>query len=201
MMRRSRYEAYALRDLKLCALDKMGHGEHGSRLLGASLRRLTGPTQMLTEMLDGVDAAAMMALPEPEPGYALGPAAGEGTAAQVASRRELTGMKLSALRRRAQAEGVDDGAMEAASDGDDERRDLVQLIMAQQQPWDDQGAAVDSEQLELRAKLGSLKMSALRRRAVADGVRSEQMDAAADGDDERASLVAAIVERAVAEGR
>jgi hypothetical protein len=36
---------------------------------------------------------------------------------------------------------------------------------------------------------------------VADGVRSEQMDAAADGDDERASLVAAIVERAVAEGR
>eukprot|EP01047_Picozoa_sp_COSAG01_P022626 COSAG01_NODE_1350_length_10605_cov_43.649743_1_plen_695_part_00 len=134
--------------------------------------------------------------PEPEPGYALGPA-GEGTAAQVASRRELTGMKLSALRRRAQAEGVDDGAMEAASDGNDERRDLVQLIMAQQQqqqPWDDQGAAVGSEQLELRAKLGSLKMSALRRRAVADGVRSEQMDAAADGDDERASLVAAIVE-------
>ena len=35
-------EAYALRDLKLCVLDAMDHSEHGSRRLGAVLRRL-GP--------------------------------------------------------------------------------------------------------------------------------------------------------------
>ena len=69
----------------------------------------------------------------------------------------------------------------------------MQLIMAQPS---ERGCA-GSEQAELRAELGSLKLSALRRRATADGVTSEQTDAATDGDDERAALVAAITERAV----
>jgi hypothetical protein len=43
--------------------------------------------------------------------------------------------------------------------------------------------------------LAGLKMSALRRRAVADGVASERVDEAADGDDERGSLIQAIVDR------
>jgi hypothetical protein len=62
-------EAYALRDLKLCVLDKMGHGEHGSRRLGAALRLLTGPADELTPLMKGLDAAALMALGPPEAGY------------------------------------------------------------------------------------------------------------------------------------
>merc|ERR1712023_62838 len=34
------WEVFALRDLKLLVLDEMGHGEHGSRRLGAAVRAL-----------------------------------------------------------------------------------------------------------------------------------------------------------------
>ena len=47
----------------------MGHGEHGSRRVGAVLRRLTGPAELLTPLLGGRDAAELMAMREPEPGY------------------------------------------------------------------------------------------------------------------------------------
>eukprot|EP01049_Picozoa_sp_SAG25_P003137 SAG25_NODE_176_length_12787_cov_14.980060_2_plen_1127_part_00 len=181
------YEALALRDLKVCVLDGMGHGEHGSRLLGAALRLLTGPPDRLSAILDGVDAAEMMALAAPDPSYELG--FGSEDAGQKAVRHELASMKMSVLRRRAQAEGVEDAAMEEASDGSNERRDLVQLIMERQV------SVVGTQYAELRAELAGLKMSALRRRAVADGVASERVDEAADGDDERGSLIQAIVDR------
>ena len=41
-------------------LDGMGHGEHASRRLGAVLRRLKGPASMLSELLEGLDAAELM---------------------------------------------------------------------------------------------------------------------------------------------
>ena len=56
------YQALALKDLKLCVLDQLGHGEHGSRRLGAALRLLVGPAEMLTPMMDGLDVAEMIAL-------------------------------------------------------------------------------------------------------------------------------------------
>jgi hypothetical protein len=65
----------------------------------------------------------------------------------------------------------------------------VQLIMERQV------SVVGTQYAELRAELAGLKMSALRRRAVADGVASERVDEAADGDDERGSLIQAIVDR------
>eukprot|EP01046_Picozoa_sp_COSAG06_P090224 COSAG06_NODE_36564_length_445_cov_1.329480_1_plen_147_part_11 len=51
------YEALALRDLKLCVLDEMSHGDHGSRRLGAVLRLLKGPAVKLTPLLSSLDAA------------------------------------------------------------------------------------------------------------------------------------------------
>jgi hypothetical protein len=57
-----------------------------------------------------------------------------------------------------------------------------------------QVSVVGTQYAELRAELAGLKMSALRRRAVADGVASERVDEAADGDDERGSLIQAIVD-------
>ena len=56
------YEAFALRDLKLLVLDQMGHGEHGSRRLGAALRLLKGPARCLTPMLKDLDTEELMSL-------------------------------------------------------------------------------------------------------------------------------------------
>ena len=56
------YELFALRDLKLGVLDKLGHTEHGSRRLGAVLRLLAGPMSMLTPMLKGLDANELVGL-------------------------------------------------------------------------------------------------------------------------------------------
>ena len=54
-------EAFALRDLY--ALDKTGHG---ARRLGAALRQLKGPASKLTPLMQGLDAAELIALPPPD---------------------------------------------------------------------------------------------------------------------------------------
>jgi hypothetical protein len=59
------FQALALKDLKLCVLDPLGHAEHGSRRLGESLRLLVGPAEMLAPLMDGLDVAGLMALPPP----------------------------------------------------------------------------------------------------------------------------------------
>ena len=83
------WEAFALRDLKLLVLDQMGHGDHGSRRLGAVLRLLKGPAELLTPMMKGLDAEELMSLPAPEAGcevvYDEDPAA----AAEAALRHNL----------------------------------------------------------------------------------------------------------------
>ena len=59
------YQALALKDLKLCVLDSLGHGDHGARRLGEVLRLLIGPADMLTPLMDGLDAAELMRMPPP----------------------------------------------------------------------------------------------------------------------------------------
>ena len=54
---------------QVCVLDGMGHSEHGSRRLAVALRLLTGPAELLTPLLQGLDAAELMRLPAPEAGY------------------------------------------------------------------------------------------------------------------------------------
>ena len=63
------FEAFALRDLKLHVLDQMGHSVHGSRRLGASLRKLMGPADLLTPMMKGMDADELIAMDGPEAAY------------------------------------------------------------------------------------------------------------------------------------
>ena len=58
------YEAFALRDLKLHVLDHAGHSDHGSRRLGAVLRQLKGPASKLTPLMQGLDAAELIAMPQ-----------------------------------------------------------------------------------------------------------------------------------------
>jgi hypothetical protein len=72
------FEMYALRDLKLLVLDKTGQGELGARRLGAALRQLVGPAARLTPLLQGLDAAQLMALPPPGSGQPSAQDAEEG---------------------------------------------------------------------------------------------------------------------------
>jgi hypothetical protein len=87
--------AFALRDLKLHILDGMGHGDHGSRRLGAVLRRLKDPAEMFIPLLSGLDAAALMAMGDPERGYEVVFETEDPTT--VALREELAGLRVMAL--------------------------------------------------------------------------------------------------------
>ena len=103
-------------------------------------------------------------------------------------RAELSSMKPSALRRRAAADGVSEDAIEEAADGGDETSALVQLILSCQTAGGQTTLPTD-----LRRELSALKMSALRKRAVAQGVDEAEMEAAADGGDEKGILIAALL--------
>ena len=64
------WEVFALRDLKLLVLDEMGHGEHGSRRLGAAVRALKADRAgSLRPMLKGLDATELLSLPAPDTSY------------------------------------------------------------------------------------------------------------------------------------
>eukprot|EP01046_Picozoa_sp_COSAG06_P047343 COSAG06_NODE_6869_length_2736_cov_1.640880_1_plen_864_part_01 len=104
------HEAFAIRDLKVSVYNDAGHGEHGSRRLGAALRQLVGPADLLTELLDGFDAAEMMAKPEPERGYEVSFETEEPARSML--RQQLQQMRLTELRQRAQKACVDDDTLD-----------------------------------------------------------------------------------------
>jgi hypothetical protein len=210
------YEAFALRDLKLLVLDELSQsdGEHGSRRLGAALRLLTGPAELLTPLLesDALDAAELMALPPPnsahEVVYEAEPepeteASKEKEAPAVAAlRAELEGMRLMALHRRAEEEtGVDPAAIEDAMESDAPKLALVALLLAPHLAATAAAAESSSEdrQEELREELQALRLMALYKRANAEeGLDASAVEAAMESDDPKASLVALLLERLAA---
>ena len=118
------YQALALKDLKLCVLDRLGHGEHGSRRLGAALRLLVGPAEMLTPVMDGLDAAELIALSPPSRVH-ITYSCGE----DVSLRADLSALKLKALKRRAREDGISAELLEDVDDADDVRGAVIQLIL------------------------------------------------------------------------
>jgi hypothetical protein len=222
------YEAFALRDLKVCALDGMGHGDHGSRRLGEALRQLTGPTELLTPLLDPpwwihrghlchavkhFDAAELMAMDVPEPDYEV---VFEQTAPVVPVLAGLQQKKADGNNRlvggpktvysRFPIPGVDEVAMENGADGENEKKALIDLIAAQQPPANG-GAAADLNESPRRAQVDGLKKelevlktSQLKKRAIADhGVSAEQIDDADDSGDPRAAVMGLILAAASAQ--
>jgi hypothetical protein len=125
------YAAFALRDLKVCVLDGMGHGEHGSRRLGAALRLLTGPPELLTPLLGGLDAPELMALGPPEAGYqvAFATSPSHEPAQDTALRQELSALRVMKLHARALADGVDSVAVDDAMDSYDPKAELIALLL------------------------------------------------------------------------
>ena len=128
--------AFALRDLKLCVLDGMGHGDHCAKRLGAVLRRLGGSAASLSKLLSGLDVAAMMALPAPESGYKIvfaeaKPPALAALRTEDSVVRELEGMRVTALQKHAENERVEQGKIDTAMDSDQPKAQLISLLLAQ----------------------------------------------------------------------
>eukprot|EP01051_Picozoa_sp_SAG22_P013399 SAG22_NODE_1496_length_4293_cov_1.736052_1_plen_744_part_00 len=163
-------EAFALRDLKLLVLDKMGHGEHGSRRLGAVLRLLTGPAEMLTPLLNGLDAAELMQMEPPEAGDLVVYA--EEDAAVAALREQLQAMGLLTLQRRAVADGVDEKQMKVAMDSDEPKSQLIALIVER---YERSTGADDVQIMALREELQGLRLLALQKRATAAGITEDEI--------------------------
>ena len=106
-------------------------------------------------------------------------------------------MKLSKLRTRSAADGVDEEAMEEAADGDDEKNALIELLLARHLL---SAASVGSNiDIQLRADLSAMKLSQIRKRAVVDGVDEDAMEDAADGEDENDALIELILQRELAQ--
>ena len=115
------------------------------------------------------------------------------SAAERALRDELSGLKPSALRARARELGLDEEEMDATGDSDDPRAALVNLIVASTAEVAKAEPPKESAERKLRAELSALKLSALRKRARAEGVDTQDLDAADDADDVRQAVTELII--------
>jgi hypothetical protein len=158
----------ALRDLKLLVLDKLGHGQHGARRLGAALRLFAGPAE-LVPMLKGLDAAELVSLDPPEPGYRV---ACEGEdAAVVALRAELQALRMTALQLRAESEGLNPGQIDDAVDSAQPRAELIALILARCKPTKHKQDHLYTP----RSELAGLRVTALQQRCKCEGIGEAQV--------------------------
>ena len=113
----------------LLEADELGISEdHAHRLLAAVLAECSNST--------GIDSEAEAEAerePELESELAGHPGAGEQSAEDLKReqllRRELDGLKLGAINKRAIAEGVDDDTIEAAMDSDDPKAALIDALV------------------------------------------------------------------------
>jgi hypothetical protein len=141
------------------------------------------------------------------------PPAGEVQAQVVALRAELAGLRLSALEKRAQTDGVDTESITEALDSDDPCAALVALVIDRlMHAAPNTGAVVVGggaaaaaaatadgaarEERELREVLQPLRLGALRARADGLGVTPGQLDTALDADDPKAALIQLLVQTA-----
>ena len=89
-------------------------------------------------------------------------------------------LKLSVLKKRAQAAGVDAKTLEAVDDEDDVKQAVISLILAHEDPGK-----------TLEAELQSLKMSALKTALLADD--EETLESVDDSDGGKSSLIDLVV--------
>lgn len=117
-------KALALKDLKLCVYEPLGHDEDGSRRLGEALRLLVGPADMLTPLMDGLNVAGLMQLPARSQERVQ---CGEEEVKPL--RTDLAMLKVKALKRRAREAGVSEELLDDADDADDIKSAVIQLIL------------------------------------------------------------------------
>jgi hypothetical protein len=109
---------------------------------------------------------------------------------------ELWGLKLSALKTRARAVGVAEQLLERADDSDAPKDSVVRLLLERVDygllPARSASVTVGG-QGELREELRSLKMTALKKRARAEGIDQARLEEAEDADAPREAIIDQIV--------
>eukprot|EP01045_Picozoa_sp_COSAG04_P007826 COSAG04_NODE_418_length_14698_cov_5.217412_4_plen_282_part_00 len=119
-------------------------------------------------------------------------------------RAELEGMRLMDLYRRASNDSaLDADKVEQAMEDDDPKATLIALLTQQSSTSRavegalERAAAAKAEALQaLRAELSGMRLMALQRRAVAEGVDADEVDDAMESADPKASLVALVLRHA-----
>jgi hypothetical protein len=112
--------------------------------------------------------------------------------ADAGVRAELAALKLSTLRRRAAAAGVEPDALDAIDDaGGDIKGAIIELLLDLEGAHEPRGSGGGAA--ALRRELGDWKLSALRRRALELKVDQDQLDAADDAEDIKQSLIELIL--------
>ena len=103
-------------------------------------------------------------------------------------RSELQTLKVGALGRRAAEAGVDEAALEEAEESADPKAALIELILQCS------GATeADAATSALRAELLQLKLGALGRRPIAEGVDEPLLEEAEDSEEPQASIIELIL--------
>jgi len=127
-------------------------------------------------------ADAVVAADEPEPQSDPSPPS--------ALRDELASMKVSALHKRALADGASAEATEDAMDDDNPKAALIELIVSCA------GSGGNSGEAELRQELEGLRLKELRARARLEECDDGAMAEAMDSDDPKAAFVQLLLEQA-----
>ena len=112
------------------------------------------------------------------------------TAPAVRADAALDALSLRELRKRAEQEGVDSEALDDALDSENPTQATVKLILAK----GGQGAdATRGGAQALQVELGGMRLAALHKRALAEGIAADALENAMDADDPKAAMIAAIV--------
>jgi hypothetical protein len=120
----------------------------------------------------------------------------EAEAELEALRAELTPMKMSHLTKRALAAGVDGEILDDVHDATDPKDELVSILVEEHRKTldaQDDGVAARAQLAALRVELAPMKISALRKRALAVGVGTEDLEEAVDADDPKAAIVVLLL--------
>jgi hypothetical protein len=113
-----------------------------------------------------------------------------------ALRAELTPMKMSHLKKRALAAGVAEEVLDDVDDADDPKDELILVLVEERRKTleaQGDGAAARAQLERLRAELAPMKVSALRKRALAVGVDTVDVEEAVDAHDPKAAIVALLL--------
>jgi hypothetical protein len=105
---------------------------------------------------------------------------------------ELTPMKMSLLKQKALEQGAAQDQLDEVDDSDDPREAVIGLLLVLHENLQKLATKVDRRnelQAELRAELATLRVSELRRRAVAAGASQAELAEADDADTPKAALV------------
>ena len=117
---------------------------------------------------------------------------------------ELAELTLKALKKRARAEGVDGDAVDALDDEDDPKAAAIEIsVAAAKERWAVEAKVATTEaeadrakaetEASLRAELAQLKLSALKKRARAEGLDEDSVDDIDDAADPKAAIIDLLV--------